>query len=56
MGPSVKFVSAIKDAFFKKKMGVNFFPGKKTIPEGGGSEGGMVKDHTLLLLFFAPFP
>ena len=30
MGPSVKFVSGIKDAIFKK-MGVNFFLEKKTI-------------------------
>ena len=36
MGPSVKFVSASEDAIFKKKMGVNFFFGKKTKPGGGG--------------------
>ena len=30
MGPNVKFVSAITDAFSNKKMGVNFFLQKKT--------------------------
>ena len=30
MGPSVKFVLAIIDAFSKKKMGVNFFHRKKS--------------------------
>ena len=34
---SVKFVSAIKDAIFNKKMGVNFFSEKKTKPGGRGS-------------------
>ena len=33
MGPNVKFVSAITDAFSNKKMGVNFFPQKR--PNGG---------------------
>ena len=46
MGPSVKFVSAIKDAIFNKKNGGQFFSPKK----GGGSEGEMAKDHT-----FPPF-
>ena len=32
VGPSVKFVSAIKDAIFNKKI--------------GGSEGSLAKDHT----------
>ena len=36
MGPSVKFVSAIIDAFSNKKMGVNFFHRKKTKPGRGG--------------------
>ena len=45
MGPSVKFVSAIKDAIFKKKMGVIFFFGKNAKP-GGRSEGGLAKDHS----------
>ena len=39
VGPSVKFVSAIKDAIFNKKMGVNFFLGKKT--KGGGGPRGV---------------
>ena len=43
MGPSVKFVSAIKDATFNKKMGVSFFSGKKDHTQVGGSEGEMVK-------------
>ena len=33
---SVKFVSAIKDAIFNKKMGVNFFPEKDYTQGGGG--------------------
>ena len=37
VGPSVKFVSAIKDAIFNKKMGVNFFPEKDQT--GGGPRG-----------------
>ena len=43
VGPSVKFVSAIIDAIFNKKIRVNFLFGKNTKP-GGGSEGGLVKD------------
>ena len=48
VGPSVKFVSAIKDAIFKKKMGVNFLFGKNAKPGGGGrgSGGGLAKDQT----------
>ena len=42
VGPSVKFVSAIIDAIFKKNGG-NFFFVKNTKP-GGGPEGGFV-DH-----------
>ena len=54
MGPNVKFVSAITDAFSNKKMGVNFFR-KKDQPEGGGgSGGGLVKDHTFPVFFFKP--
>ena len=37
--------------FSTKKMGVNFFPAKKTKP-GGGSEGSLVKDHTFAAFFF----
>ena len=55
MGPSVKFVSAILDAFSNKKMGVNFFR-KKRPNQGGRSEGGLVKDHTFPAFFFEPFP
>ena len=56
MGPNVKFVSPITDAFSNTKMGVNFFPEKKTWARGGGgSEGGLVKDHTFPP-FFKPFP
>ena len=36
MGPNVKFVSAITDAFSNKKNGGKFFSAKKTKPEGGG--------------------
>ena len=56
VGPSVKFVSAIKDAIFKKKMGVIFLFGK--MPNwGGGSEGSLAKDQTFSGFFFlAPFP
>ena len=41
VGPSVKFVSAIIDAIFNKKIRVNFLFGKNTKPGGGGSEGGL---------------
>ena len=56
MGPNVKFVSAITDAFSNKKMGVNFFPEKRPNPGGGGwgSEGGLVKDHTFPLFLLTP--
>ena len=50
MGPSVKFVSAIKDAFFNKKNGGQFFSREKD--QTGGSEGGLVKDHTFPEIFF----
>ena len=40
VGPSEKFVSAIIDASFNKKIRVNFLFGKNTKP--GGSEGGLV--------------
>ena len=50
MGPNVKFVSAITDAFSNKKMGVNFFRKKdQTWGGGGGVEGGLVKDQTFPL-------
>ena len=41
VGPSVKFVSAIIDAIFNKKIRVNFLFGKNTKP-GGGSKRGLV--------------
>ena len=58
MGPSVKFVSAIKDAFFNNKNGGQFFLGKKTKPGGGGgARGGFGKSPDFLRIFFsAPFP
>ena len=43
MGPSVKFVLAIKDSISKKKMGVNFFSAKLDT-KGGGSEGLVSQD------------
>ena len=39
MGPSVKFVSAIIDAFSNKKMGVNFFTEKDQNAGWGGPRG-----------------
>ena len=51
MGPSVKFVSAIKDAFFNKKNGGQFFSREKD-HTGGGPEGGLVKDHIFPEIFF----
>ena len=52
MGPNVKFVSAITDAFSNKKNGGQFFSCKKDQTRGGGSEGGLVKDHTFAAFFF----
>ena len=51
VGPSVKFVSAIKDAIFNKKNGGKFFFLKKGKP-GGGSEGSLAKDHIFSVFFF----
>ena len=56
MGPSVKFILVIVDAFFIKKMRVNFFHRKKTKPGEGGSEEGLADDHTFPILFPATFP
>ena len=42
---------AIVDEIFNKKMGVNFFLEKRPNP-GGGSEEGLVKDHTFPAFFF----
>ena len=60
MGPSVKFVSAIIDAFSNKKWGSIFFT-EKTKPEGGGSpsdpvRGGFANDHTFSGFFFGYLP
>ena len=59
MGPSVKFVSAIKDAIFNKKNGGKFFLLKKcqTGGGGGGGGGGLGKDNSFFRgFFFATFP
>ena len=56
VGPSVKFVLAIKDAIFKKKMGGNFLFGKNAKPGGvGGSKGGLAKDF-FRIFFCDTFP
>ena len=49
MGPSVKFVLAIVDAFSNKINGGQFFSPKQN-QRGGGSEEGLAKDH-----FFSDF-
>ena len=41
MGPSVKFVLAIKDSISKKKMGVNFFSAKLDTKGGVGGVRGL---------------
>ena len=56
MGPSVKFVSPNKGLISKKKMGVDFFVRKNDQTRGGGSEGGLAKDHTFAEFFFEPSP
>ena len=50
MGPNVKFVSAITDAFSNKKMGVNFFLQKKT--KRGGVRGRFGKRPYFCRIFF----
>ena len=50
VGPSVKFVSAIKDAIFNKKMGVNFFFEK--MPNWGGGPRGVWQKTTFFPVFF----
>ena len=43
--------------FSTKKMGVNFFPAKKTKPGGGGARGRFGKSPYFCRIFFcAPFP
>ena len=57
VGPSVKFVSAIKDAIFKKKMGVIFLFGKRPNWGVGGVRGEFGKRPDFFrFFFFAPFP
>ena len=56
VGPSVKFVSAIKDAIFNKKNGGKFFLLKKC-QTGGGVRGEFGKrPHFFRVFFLAPFP
>ena len=56
MGPSVKFVLPNKGLITKKKMGVNFFSGKMTIP-GGGFRGRFGKrPYFFRICFFETFP
>ena len=53
VGPSVKFVSAIKDAIFNKKNGGNFFLLKKCqAGGGGGGPGGVGQRPGLFPVFF----
>ena len=52
VGPSVKFVSAIIDAIFNKKMGVNFLFGKNAKRGGGGGPRGVWQKTTLFRIFF----
>ena len=47
----LKIASSLAETNFTPKKNFNFFSGKKTIP-GGGSEGGLVKDHTFYGYFF----
>ena len=47
MGPSVKFVLPIIDAFPDKKMGVIFCVAKKDNPGGGGVRGGICLEDEL---------
>ena len=54
MGPRLKFVSANRDINPKKKVRVNFFPAKKTIP--GGVQGGFDKRTYFFTFFLEPFP
>ena len=55
MGPSVKFVLTIIDAFPNQKMGV-FFVGKKDKPGVGGSEGGCQKGTIFPFFFLGTLP
>ena len=50
MGPSVKFVLTIIDAFPSQKNGGNFFVGKKDKPRGGLSLGRTFSRLSFLIL------
>ena len=50
MGPSVKFVLAIVDAFSNKINGGQFFSLNQN-QTGGGSEEGLAKDHFFPIFF-----
>ena len=56
MGPNVKFVSAITDAFSNKKNGGQFFSAKKTKPGGGGGVRGRFGKRPHFSPFFDTFP
>ena len=51
VGPSVKFVSAIKDAIFNKENGGKFFFLKKC-QTGGGGPGGVWEKTSFFPVFF----
>ena len=53
VGPSLEFVSAIKDAIFNKKNGGKFFVLKKCQTGGGGFG---KRPHFFRFFFFATFP
>ena len=55
MGPSVKFVSAIKDAIFNKKNGGKFFFVEK-MPNWGGVRGEFGKRPHFFRFFFRTLP
>ena len=56
MRPSVKFVSAIIDAFSNNKKWGSIFFTEKRPNQGGGSEGGLAKDTTFSGFFFGNLP
>ena len=56
MGPSIKFVLAIVDAFSNKKNGGQFFSPKKDQTGGGGRGGFGKRPHFFRIFFSATFP
>ena len=56
VGPSVKFVSAIKDAIFNKKNGGKFFFWKNAKLGGGGPGGVWQKTRLFPVFFFRNLP